>query len=227
MNLLIARVYDTINVVNTAINRNIVFGVSPFGIWKSGTPAGITGSSSYNDLYCDPIAWMQAGKVDYIAPQLYWIVAGPQDYNALSKWWNDQGLATNRFVYPGLAIYRLADASNWAAVEIEKQIVVNRDANHDQVKGQLLFSAKQLMDNIKGIKTSLQNNLFSNKAYCPAMLWKDAVCPNAPVNVRSDVDTLRWDAPAPAADGDLPKKYVVYRFAIWQKQMPSFMMAKK
>jgi uncharacterized lipoprotein YddW (UPF0748 family) len=86
VNQLIAKVYDTLSVINAANNRNVIFGVSPFGIWKSGTPPGIIGSSSYNDMYCDPIAWMQAGKVDYIAPQLYWKITGPQDYNALSKW---------------------------------------------------------------------------------------------------------------------------------------------
>lgn len=212
VNLLIARVYDTLSLINTTMNRNIIFGVSPSGIWKSATPVGITGSSSFNDLYCDPIAWMQAGKVDYISPQLYWIVGGPQDYNTLSKWWNDQALANNRYLYPGLAIYRLTDASNWALFQIENQINVNRDPAHEQVRGQILFRTKMLMDNAKGLKTSLQNNQFKYKSLPPAMLWKDAICPNAPINLRRDGDTLRWDAPAAAADGDLPRKYAVYRF---------------
>lgn len=213
VNKLIARVYDTISVINAAKNSNIVFGVSPIGIWKNGTPVGITGNPSFDSLYCDPIGWMQAGKVDYISPQLYWIVGGPQDYNTLSKWWNDQGRANNRYVYPGLALYRLADASNWSLSEIENQIIINRDQLHEQVKGQILFRAKQIMDNAKNIRTSLQNNLFRYKALPPAMLWKDAVCPNAPVNVRRDGDTLRWDEPIAAADGDVARKYVVYRFA--------------
>ena len=213
VNLMIAQVYDAISAINTAGNRNILFGVSPAGIWKSGTPAGITGNSSYSALYCDPIAWMQAGKVDYIAPQLYWKITGPQDYNALSKWWNDQGVLYNRHIYPGLALYRLVDASNWAASEIENQVSLNRDQSHEQVKGQILYSTKHIMTDAKGIKTSLQNNQFKYKTFPSAMPWKDAVCPNAPLNTRQELDTLRWDAPAAAADGDLPKKYVVYRFA--------------
>ncbi|RYZ15453.1 MAG: hypothetical protein EOP49_53055, partial [Sphingobacteriales bacterium] len=107
INLLIAKVDDTIAAINAAGNRNVLFGVSPFGIWKSGTPAGISGTSSYSVVYCDPIAWMQAGKVDYVAPQLYWKITGPQDYNILSKWWNDQGALYNRHVYPGLALYKM------------------------------------------------------------------------------------------------------------------------
>ncbi|HEX8461795.1 MAG TPA: family 10 glycosylhydrolase [Segetibacter sp.] len=212
VNLLIAKVYDTLSAINTAGNRNVIFGVSPFGIWKSGTPAGITGTSSFSAMYCDPIAWLQAGKVDYVAPQLYWKITGPQDYNALSKWWNEQGETYNRYIYPGLALYKMSDVNNWAPGEIENQILLNRDENHQQVKGQVLFSTQQLMNNIKGIKNTLQNNGFSYNSFAPAMPWKDSVCPNAPVNVRRDMDSLKWDSPATAADGDLPKKYVVYKF---------------
>ncbi|MEO6916794.1 MAG: family 10 glycosylhydrolase, partial [Chitinophagaceae bacterium] len=213
VNQLIAKVYDTIAVINAANNRNILFGVSPFGIWKSGMPAGITGTSSYSAMYCDPLAWMQAGKVDYVAPQLYWKITGPQDYNALSTWWNDQGIIYNRHIYPGLALYKMSDANNFPVSEILNQVTLNRDQSHEQVKGQVFFSTKQIMANVKGIKTSLQNNQFHYKAFAPAMPWKDAVCPNAPINARRDGDTIRWDIPALAADGDLPRKYVVYRFS--------------
>lgn len=213
INLLIAKVYDTIAVINAAANRNVLFGVSPFGIWKSGTPAGITGTSSYSVVYCDPIAWMQAGKVDYVAPQLYWKITGAQDYNILSKWWNDQGVLYNRHVYPGLALYKMTDANNWAASEIENQIAINRGASHEQVKGQIMFSTQQIMANSKNIQTALKANQYKYRSYGPAMAWKDAVCPQPPVNIRQEADTLRWNTPAAAADGDLPKKYVVYRFA--------------
>lgn len=212
VNLLIAKVYDTLGIINAAANRNILFGVSPFGIWKSGTPAGIVGQSSYSVLYCDPVAWLQAGKVDYVAPQLYWRITGAQDYNALSKWWNDQGIAYNRPIYPGLALYKMSAPDNWAATEIENQIGLNRDQSHEQVRGQVLFSTQQLMANLKGIRTQLQANSFRYKSFAPPMPGKDPVCPNPPVRVRREGDTLRWDTPAPAVDGDLPRRYVVYRF---------------
>ncbi|MEO7310536.1 MAG: family 10 glycosylhydrolase [Chitinophagaceae bacterium] len=214
VNQLIAKVYDTLQIINALGNRNIVFGVSPFGIWKQGVPAGIVGTSSYNDIYCDPIAWLQAGKVDYVAPQLYWKITGPQDYTALSKWWNDQAsLYGNRHIYPGLAAYRLDPASsNWDAIDILSQINLNRTGTHGQVLGQVLFSTKQIMSNIKGIKTELQSNQYRYKAFAPAMGWKDAVCPNAPANARLDGDSLKWDIPVAAADGDIPVKYLVYRY---------------
>ena len=212
VNLLVASVYDTIAAINSLKNSNVIFGVSPFGIYKSGVPAGIVGTSSYDAVYCDPLAWMAAGKVDYIAPQLYWKITGPQDYLSLSKWWNDQGKLYNRHVYPGLAIYRMSDASNWAATEITDQIAINRRATHDLVKGQIMFRAANLMNNSKGLKTNLQNDQFKYKAFSPAMPWKDVVCPNPPSMVNMSNDTLRWSAPIAASDGDVAKKYVVYLF---------------
>ncbi|CAM3951495.1 glycoside hydrolase family 10 protein [Flavobacterium weaverense] len=77
--LMVGKVYDAIQVINTNLNKNIVFGVSPSGIWKSGVPTGISGGSHFNDLFYDPLAWMDAGKVDYLAPQLYWKIGGDQD----------------------------------------------------------------------------------------------------------------------------------------------------
>ncbi len=212
INRLIAQVYDTIQQINTTASRNVIFGVSPFGIWKSGTPAGITGTSSFSSIYCDPIAWLQAGKVDYIAPQLYWKITGAQDYAALSQWWNDQGALYNRYIYPGLALYKMTDDNNWAGTEIENQIALNKAASRNQVKGQILFSNRQLMSNAKNIKSLLQNNHYQYKALNPIMTWKEMVCPNPPTGLRISNDTLYWNAPDAAADGDLAKKYVVYRF---------------
>ena len=213
INTLIGMVYDTLQIINALNNRNVVFGVSPFGIWKSGTPPGISGTSSYSQIYCDPIAWLQAGKVDYVAPQLYWKITGAQDYVALSKWWNDQAATYGRHIYPGLALYKMNDANNWEASEIQNQIITNRGSTHNQVLGQIMFSTQQIMANSKGIRTALQSNQYRYKSFAPAMSWKDAVCPNTPINARIDGDSLKWDIPAAAPDGDLPEKYVVYRFA--------------
>ena len=216
VNMLIGMVYDTIQKINAASNRNIVFGVGPFGIWKSGTPAGISGTSSYSANYCDPIAWLQAGKVDYLAPQLYWKITGPQDYVALAKWWNDQAAANNRHLYPGLALYK-ADGTTFTAAEIPNQINVNRGAKYQQTLGQVLYSTTQIMNNLSGVKAALEANQFLYKAYPPPMPWKDAICPNPPTNVHMDVDTLKWDTPIAAADGETATKYVVYHFANLQQ----------
>lgn len=213
VNQLIAKVYDTIGIINSEANRNILFGVSPFGIWKTQTPPGITGQSSFSDLYCDPIAWMQAGKVDYIAPQLYWKISGPQDYISLSKWWAGQGAIYDRPVYVGMGLHKVTGAGGWPVSELTNQINVNRSNTHNQIKGQIFYSSKYLVGDSIGLKTAFQNDKFKYKAIPPALSYKDAICPNPPLNVRVDSDSLRWDIPAAASDGDLPRKYVVYKFA--------------
>lgn len=74
-------------------DSDCLFGISPFGIWKNddGTNGGSAtgGLEAYDAIYCDAIAWVQGGYVDYIVPQLYWsndTAAAP--FDALCKWWD-------------------------------------------------------------------------------------------------------------------------------------------
>lgn len=103
------RMIDTVYKVIQEENPAIRFGVSPFGIYKSGVPSGISGMDAYSVIYCDPLAWLQNGSVDYLTPQLYWPTGGAQDFETLANWWSDQVLAHDRHFYPGHGTYRLAD----------------------------------------------------------------------------------------------------------------------
>ena len=212
VNQMISGTYDAIQTINTNLNKNIVFGVSPAGIWKSGTPAGISGNSSFSALFCDPIAWLDAGKVDYLAPQLYWKITGAQDYVALSQWWNDQVKLKNKQLYLSQAYYKMEDTNDWAATEIQSQINQNRAATMDATFGQIAYSYAALKNNAKTINTTLTANQYKYKSFAPPIAGKDAICPNPPANIRFVSTTLTWDIPAAAADGDLPVKYVVYAF---------------
>ena len=212
VNKMIAAAYDAIQTINTANNKNIIFGVSPFGIWKSGTPSGIVGQSSFNDLFCDPIAWLTAGKVDYLAPQLYWKITGAQDYVALSKWWNDQIKPTNKQLYVSQGYYKMVDTNNWAATEIQNQINQNRAANMDASFGQIAYSYTDVKNNAKTINNALNSTQYKFKSFAPPIVGKDAICPQKPANIRFGTLKIMWDTPAAASDGDLPEKYVVYAF---------------
>lgn len=59
-----------------SIKPNVVFGVSPAGIWrnKSSDPTGsdTSGNESYVGTYADTRAWIKQGLIDYVVPQLYW-----------------------------------------------------------------------------------------------------------------------------------------------------------
>jgi uncharacterized lipoprotein YddW (UPF0748 family) len=57
----------------------VQFGISPFGVWrnKSVDPRGSdtnSGQTNYDDLFADPVAWMENCWIDYLLPQLYWSI---------------------------------------------------------------------------------------------------------------------------------------------------------
>lgn len=213
VNQMIAGTYDAIQTINTNLNKNIVFGVSPAGIWKSGTPTGISGNSAYSALYCDAIAWLNADKVDYLAPQLYWKITGGQDYIALSKWWNDQVKTSGKQLYISQAYYKMVDSNNWEATEIQNQLIQNRALTMDATFGQIAYNYTNIKNNSKTINDALNSNQYKYKSFAPPIAGKDAICPNAPENIRFVNTTLTWDTPAAASDGDLPIKYIVYAFS--------------
>ncbi|RMA58814.1 family 10 glycosylhydrolase [Ulvibacter antarcticus] len=213
VNEMIGSVYDAIQTINSNNNKNVVFGVSPAGIWKSGTPPGIVGSSAYSALYCDPIAWMQAGKVDYIAPQLYWAFGGGQDYDILSQWWNDQADLYNTQVYVSQAYYKI-NGGSWPASEAQDQVDENREASMDATFGQIAYRYNEIGSNLHGINDALNGTQFQYKSFVAPITGagKDAVCALKPDNIRFGDLKVMWDTPAVASDGDLPQKYVVYAF---------------
>src|SRR5262249_30174510 len=84
---------------------DVRFGVSPFGIYRPGTPTGITGLDAYATLYCDPVLWMQEDWVDYLAPQLYWpTTQTAQAFGKLLTWWTS-------IAKPGRSIFAGHDAT--------------------------------------------------------------------------------------------------------------------
>ncbi|MCG9791836.1 family 10 glycosylhydrolase [Flavobacterium algicola] len=212
VNEMIASTYDAIQTINASLNKNIVFGVSPAGIWKSGTPSGISGSSAYSALYCDAIAWLNSGKIDYLAPQLYWSIGGAQDYIKLSQWWNDQIKATGKQLYVSQGYYKMTDTNNWTGTEIQNQIDQDRVPTMNASFGQIAYNYNSIKSNSKSVNDLINSTQYKYKSFAPPIAGKDDVCPNIPLNVQFVNTTLSWNTPLPAADGDLPQKYVIYAF---------------
>ncbi|MBF8293662.1 MAG: hypothetical protein HW389_207 [Bacteroidetes bacterium] len=215
VNLLVRTVHDSIQ----ALKSNVKFGISPFGIWKNGTPSGIVGTSAYDALYCDAVTWLNQQWIDYITPQLYWTFGYGQDYARLAPWW--ASMRNGKHLYPGLASYRiLKDAapndvypkSDWPASDVLNQVRLNRAVG----SGSVFFRAKLgLLDNPKGLADSLKNNLYKYPALRPIMAWKETIPPNPPSSLAiarfSSFATVSWSAPSPAQDGGMAEEYVLYR----------------
>jgi uncharacterized lipoprotein YddW (UPF0748 family) len=207
VNIFVKAVSDSIR----AVKRHVKFGISPFGIWRSGTPQGIVGLDAYSVIYCDARAWLQAGTVDYIIPQLYWKFGGGQDYARLMPWWLSEARAAGRHLYTGLGAYRLTDAA-WTAEDLTRQVDFNRE---QRAEGAVWFSSNGLTRNLKGIQTSLQANQYTRAALPPTMPWKDSIPALPPTFARGESPTqdslvIRWQPSQQAQDGERAHRYVIY-----------------
>ncbi len=207
VNLLMKMIDDSIK----AVKPYVKFGISPFGIWKSGVPQGIFGLDAYSTLYADPIAWLHDRSIDYLTPQLYWKIGGGQDYRKLSAWWADSVAANDRHLYPGHILN-----SSFSTSELPNQLKIDRE--NPDILGSVWFRADLLINNSLRLRDSLMNNYYRYPALLPIMKWKDNVPPNAIANLRYEKVAsagragIVWDVPEQASDGDTAVRYVVYKF---------------
>ncbi|PHX65891.1 MAG: hypothetical protein CK550_02280 [Gemmatimonadetes bacterium] len=159
-------------------------GISPFGIWRPGSPAGIVGLDSYASIYADSRTWLQRGWVDYFAPQLYWSIASTgQSFGALLTWWGQQN-TMRRHLWPGLAAYRVSDGSTsaYTAAEIPAQVQLIRGQNAAAggSTGSLLYNTTVVVNDRGGLRSLLTSGVFAARALPPATDWLDATAPPAP-----------------------------------------------
>jgi uncharacterized lipoprotein YddW (UPF0748 family) len=153
-------------------------GISPFGIWRPGYPAGVRGFDAYGKLYADSRLWLQEGWVDYLTPQLYWSIDSEgQSYPALYGWWRAQNVQ-DRHIWPGNSIYRI-ESSGWPVGEILEQVEIPRRS--DPNPGHILFSMRVLESNAGGISERLLAQVYQTPALVPAMPWLRIPAPNQPI----------------------------------------------
>lgn len=217
VNMLVKMVNDSIK----AVKKHVKFGISPFGIWRnsSNDPNGsaTSGFQSYDSVYADSRKWIKESWLDYINPQIYWNIGfPPARFEVLSTWWNNN--AYGRQVFVGHAAYKIGNGSQdttWLnPTQMSNQIRMIRGLSN--TKGSVFFSSKSITNNSLGVQDSLRNNLYKYPALIPPMKWLDSIAPNPPANASVEkfpsYIKLSWSSPAPAADNELPLKYVVYKY---------------
>ena len=163
-----------------ALKPTLPVGISPFGIWRPGSPNGIVGLDAYATIYADSRKWLDQGWVDYLAPQLYWsIAASQQSFPALLDWWLQQN-ARGRHVWPGLAAYRVADGtgSAFGTAEIAGQVSLTRARS--AASGHLLYNTTSTLTRNGGAVATSLSELYRTRALPPAYPWLDATPPPAP-----------------------------------------------
>ncbi|MGE8514700.1 MAG: glycoside hydrolase family 10 protein [Chryseobacterium culicis] len=167
VNKFVERIYKEIH----AEKNNVRFGISPFGIWKPGYPAGIVGSSQYDELYADAKLWLNKGWVDYFSPQLYWpIDSKGQSFEALLSWWQSEN-TMNRHLWPGLNTVEIKVSDR--PTEIKNQIAISRNILKNDV-GEIHWSIAGLTKNPNMLPT-LKNGPYNEKALVPKSPWIKAV----------------------------------------------------
>jgi uncharacterized lipoprotein YddW (UPF0748 family) len=146
IDLLVAGVSERL----AALNRDVEFGISPFGIWRNRAAdqrgSATSGIQSYDTTYADSYRWVREGWLDYIAPQVYWEIGHPAaDYAVLVPWWAEAVAGTRVELYIGQAAYKVGSTPAWDDGELADHLALNRE--HAEVRGDVFFSARSLSTN--------------------------------------------------------------------------------
>ncbi len=144
-----------------------MFGAAPFGIWnnddgKNGGSA-TNGLSSYEDIYCDPLAWASGGYIDYLAPQIYWRFSTKvAPYGTLVDWWNAalDGTGVDLYIAHGVYLY-----DSWTDIDLEvtRQIEFAREKLH--YKGSILYGYAAIAGNSNGLSDEAKEAFSKNIIY--------------------------------------------------------------
>jgi uncharacterized lipoprotein YddW (UPF0748 family) len=187
---------------------HVRFGISPFGIYKPGVPAGIVGLNAYDALACDAVAWLRNGWIDYVAPQLYWpSTQAGQQFGLLIDWWAAQ-VSAGQSVFAGHALYRLGTTSAWTLQELRTQVALTR-AKAPSASGSIWFRHANLRDDLEGCQTTFKVDLYASPALPPPLARAGAGTLAAP---RATVEggTITLGHPAP----DSLRAFTVYRLEL-------------
>jgi uncharacterized lipoprotein YddW (UPF0748 family) len=190
VNTLVERLYTGIK----AEKPNVKFGISPFGIYRPGQPAGIVGMDQYREIYADPKLWLQKGWLDYLAPQLYWrIDPAEQSYPRLLEWWTQQN-TLDRHIYAGNYLSKL-DNQTWDLEEYRRQVEISRGSNvvNNGSVGNIFYSLKVFMQDWYGVNAFFRRNIYPTPALTPAMPWLDAIAPEPVQASNTEAGQIAWE----------------------------------
>jgi len=157
-------------------------------------------------VHQDPENWLQAGKLDFVVPMMY------HNADLFFPFADDWQQRTHgRLLISGLGVYRLDEKDlNWDRQEITRQINYLRDRH---IAGNALFRTRYLMNNTKGIMSSLATDDYPHPALLPPLTWLDSVPPVPPAKVDAMLSgeflCLSWSPPRQEQDKEV--HFNVYR----------------
>lgn len=213
------------------------FGISPAGAACTSAAVAakhgidrcpVASDWQYDGIFSDPVAWLEAGIVDYISPQLYWKTNHKTNpFGPMTKWWSYVAKHFGRHHYASHSISFLNSSnttSDWE--EIGKQVQFSRDYTENEAPGAVFYSAAYVTGKKQsGFGEWLQVNKFQNKALTPAIDWKksdlekvqvSALSKRATVLSWAGVDNVRYSVYAvpesvnvETLDSNIPAEYLL------------------
>src|SRR5690606_30022614 len=212
VNKLIERIYLNIKEVKLQVK----FGLSPFGMYRPGYPASISGFDQYEELYADARLWLNKGWIDYFTPQLYWPVNRiQQSFPVLLGWWNQEN-THQRHLWPGISVGR--DTTDKNADETFNQVMISRGMLPNSM-GVVHWSISSLTSNPKTSKVLLDGP-YKKKALVPSSPWLDNTRPAPPTVTFShlqDEINISW---TPENQNDVFRTVVYYRYGnLWNYEI--------
>ena len=221
------------------------FGISPAGAACTSAAVAakhgidrcpVASDWQYDGIFSDPVAWLEAGTIDYISPQLYWKTNHKTNpFGPMTKWWSYVAKHFGRHHYASHSISFLNSSnttSDWE--EIGKQVQFSRDYTENEAPGAVFYSAAYVTGKKQsGFGEWLQVNKFQNKALTPAIDWKksdlekvqvSALSKRATVLSWAGVDNVRYSVYAvpesvnvETLDSNIPAEYLLgvsYNYAV-------------
>ncbi len=187
VNRMVKACYDAVK----GVSEYVQFGIAPFGIWQNdnGENGGsdTAGMSSYSAIYCDPLAWMEGGYIDFLAPQIYWqFSTNVARYDTLVRWWNAQ---CDAYDTPMWISHALHNYESWANPgEMRNQIGFARAEL--SYRGSLFYGYPQLRDNTAGVTDEIRAAYTEDVTYFDKEQITDA-----PANITITVpyNNIRYD----------------------------------
>ena len=213
------------------------FGISPAGAACTSAAVAakhgidrcpVASDWQYDGIFSDPVAWLEAGTIDYISPQLYWKTNHKTNpFGPMTKWWSYEAKHFGRHHYASHSISFLNSSnttSDWE--EIGKQVQFSRDYTENEAPGAVFYSAAYVTGKKQsGFGEWLQVNKFQNKALTPAIDWKksdlekvqvSALNKRATVLSWTGVDNVRYSVYAvpesvnvETLDSNIPAEYLL------------------
>lgn len=200
-----------------AVKPWVIFGISPFGIWRNETsdPRGskTNGLQNYDALYADVLLWAEKGWVDYLLPQLYWdLEHRAASYLVLVDWWNRNANGRNLYVGQdiGVTMKKPDIAPSTEPNQLRHKVMLTREA--ENIQGNCWWPAYSLTNNTGKIADILRADLQSTVALPPLYPWISEVAPMAVEGLKASGKVLSWDAPTIEGTADDAVKFAVYHF---------------